>query len=418
MASLVYSSYLVNSFVEFIYCSPEDLFNHSLLISNHFVVHQNDGIPYIPGIKRQDLCIILFDKKNCEWTIHHCRNNTPLHIKYKFQSLAKKWIYLGILRDELVILQKFRRKIVYQKSNFHGSNKITLERCGNYSKSCTNSVKHIFNAKEYISKNSSYEIFQNILIFNISGGVTLVNSDQPFDLICFLLKNLTYTSHALFSDNYFQYLLSPVLKFRKWMDLTLNSPPLSKYELIHKKFIDNDEEYFSKKIKMFKNRILKIFTSIQEASPKDLKNFLFTFVDRLRWEICLEIESVYHRLRSYSHERKMVFKNFGNHPYIMLVKFIHQIYLESSPKKPIDQKRLIEIFFHPELTIYDRKMIMVIDAIRSRSMLFDPFYELYLDTKQKNLSPKYKLKYNYYPFRIFLSNLFIMEHLLNLPQSS
>ena len=443
MATLVYSPSIINSYISYIYTSREELdINSENCIFNYVPFYlydegqtdKNIDIQIIPDIDINHICVVMFDTNMNMWKIYHGEIklqiediNFSLCLANFSVNLAKDSIYLAVLyKNSVYCIQSINKNGKIDNFWFPESYYYDAKNSSIYQKQylSDHSNKYIVSNQRLFSK------FNNIIALGKEKGLIYLNPANSIDLIFCLISAPTTNyieeiSTILASKIYKESTFHAFEDFIDKILLMKSINPKPGYGIVHKYFHKNDKIYFENKIKTFQKNVMDILEHIKCISYSDLAPFIAKFVSNLKQDICLELSIVYHRFRHFPKEREIIYHKYGNNSYVKILKYIHQKYLEKYKCTGafIDPTIISDILFSPSIDkttgrksdpyiIYNERTSLLVDALQHRSELFGSEYELFLNSQKNNIKPKYKTKYNYYPFKIFSPNLFIMEHLL------
>ena len=427
----IYAPNIINSFISFAYCNKSELVKGAKNSIQEIVPlnYLGDGrLPMIVNVEKNVLCYLKFDKWRKDWILYHMMDDFVCDIILP-TDLKTDHSYLAVLIDKKFdIIQSIDSKGIASLVGNHGFYGPDLYMFFKKSDTC-------YNYNMYIQ--DPFEKFNNIFVINANGGVVYLNSVSYLDLILSTMNAAsTYEQtqavfDVLLSSEYHQHLLTTFKNFQDVFENVQKVNPLTSYGQIYQYFNINDKEYYNTKMKIFRSEVVKLFSDFKQSSPHQLSKFYANFINNLKKDICLELSIVYHRLRHFSQERDVIYNKYRNHPYIKLIKMIHQKYLETKSKIDLSinlarvpcchktrtfiSTDVVEkiLFGGSDLIIYTEFTSMLLLAIKQRNELFVPMYELYLNSTKNGVKPKYNTKYNYFPFKIFSAKLFVMEHMLN-----
>jgi len=261
----------------------------------------------------------------------------------------------------------------------------------------------------------SYELIDAV-IFKKHGGVIHLNSNSCYDLIFSnfrFAKTPMITKNAidrLVSETYFDYSNAAILDFIKNFVKLKKMEPMIEYTKIHQLFNRYDTKYFIKKSEIFQNEIIHLFTTLDDLSilqPDNLSDFIANFIIKLKRDIITELVLVHNHFSRFPYGRRILQQKYPHHPYIKLIKMIHQI---CSQNDLLCNFHVVEKIFYrtpTDFVVYDELMNLLILSIQHRHQLFNDYYHVYLNTK--NICNKS----NFFPFKIFSDTLFAMGHFIS-----
>lgn len=425
---IIFAPHIINSFIKLIYAS-DDEFNDlhinpikkyanfvQVPYYNRYYCEDNE-ILIIPKITKKNICLLEYSSNG--WIIYHALPDIEKYTtNIKYNDLSTECRHLAIITpDNLEIIQSI---------NSEGY-------CHNYLLGIAkhyNPIKNIYYDKYFVT-NEKYicenikpvKNFNDIVAFSETKGIIYLNSTDCFDLINCLLftpsdSDLSYLVAVLVSESYRNVTCLAFQDFiSKFIDIQ-NQNPLYRYTEIYHLYQEHDNEYFQKKIGIFQQQITNILENVKSISHTDLGTSITEFIINCRRDFCIELSTLYHRYRHYVHEREYIYKKYPDHPYIKILKLLHQKYIET--KEKITSDLIFDIlfgnnsnsarYFHT-YSIYNEYSNLVISAIQNRSLVFHDAYKKYSESIECNIAPKFLTNYNYYPFKVFSPYLFIMEHL-------
>lgn len=182
------------------------------------------------------------------------------------------------------------------------------------------------------------------------------------------------------------------------------NPPKNSYKIIYQMFKDFDKPYYDKKMAPFQQKILNFINGVCKIDSKYISNF----IDSAKFDMALELSLLYNRVRKYPDESIQLYKIYGYHPYVILLNDLDKEFNDNT----ISIKMVCR--YLEQLANKRTSQHIIIDAIRRRSELFLYTYSHFAETNkilQKNSISCINHKKEYYPFKIFSSSLFCMEHI-------
>ena len=187
--------------------------------------------------------------------------------------------------------------------------------------------------------------------------------------------------------------------------------PKSDYSKIYQLIKNYDKKYYDTKMEKFQLDVMGIFD--QNKLP-NIADFIKKFIDSFKRDLALEVCLVYHRLRHFPQAKIKLYRAFPCHSYFKLLALVQKYYLVNKKNcNDIGVNDICEIFGNNDFINNDEIITIIIDAVSNRNKLFVYAYMLYIETITKNIKPKYKTKHNYFPFNVFSSALFAMDHMLS-----
>lgn len=422
MFQITYDPRLLNSLISTIYFGDGEIENSSSKINND-LIDLDFFSPVILGRDKINLFYLSFDRIIQKWRFYHFNeywdflfdNEDILLMFSDYKDCLEKNIkgYMGVFKDQRISMLYYLDNTgnPYFNSNF--------DTWIDFRKNILFIKKEINNILDTYEK--PIENYNDIII-PIYNGLLHLNPKSVNDLIFSSLtifncnQNIDETMKIFISDNYYRHLEPTIQCFKANIQKIQFIKPKSFYSEIYKLIMENDKKYFDGKMKQFQKQVITIFKNLEKFGPdkKELMaNVISDFIINLKNDFAKEISIIYHRLRHYPNERLALYKKYPNHPYIKLIKMVHQFYKKESFKYITN----IEIHTFLEKSdinfiIYDEKTSLIMDTIMHRSELFVFMYNQYLNTTAQKIKPKYQIKYNYFPFKVFSPYLFIMEHIL------
>ena len=380
-------------------------------------------VPIILGKNKANLFYLTFDNVKNIWLFYHGNKQWSEVEKYNTIStilqneigfLFKTNSYYGaIINNMLEIIQYKNEKQTWIANCF----------CDNYlnlNENILHTIESKPNSVEQIHKLYFLDDYSDLIFPTINGFVHF-NSASYSDFIFTMLTSSTSINNTMqlinifFSEQYYKNIIPAVLNFKTNLEMVYTLEPKKEYSQVYQLFDKYDKKYFDIIINTFQTDVMSIFNNCKLAFDThsdtnsnniDIATFIGNFINRLKIDLSVELAIVYHRLRCFPYERTTLYKQFPNHPYIKLLKIIHQYFIKT--KKNICINEILNMYNN---NVFTNNILT--DAIASRNDLFVFMYELFLDTNIRKIKPKYKFKYTYFPFKIFSPTLFIMEHMLS-----
>jgi hypothetical protein len=384
MAQLSYSPDFINQYVSTIYCKPESIIKIDEIDP---ILICDDSIPVVCNVSKKSLVCVHYDSNSKQWIIHH--NNlsyiTDHTIIINTTGYGYDWTILAVIRQfNLTELELVELQI------FDPENGIIYQNCNNYLENETD-ISDIFIHKSEI-------------------GFYHINPKNHFDFVF---------STFMLDKNLFDYAFSEVAasNLKTIFKNISDESPLIDYSNVYKYIKDYDPVYYETKMNTFKNEITQFIHHLDLIKGAELVNFLLDFCDNLKNDFLFEMKCIYHRFRLYPSERIAIYKKYDNHPYIKLTKMIHKDYLSKYKDDLTFNKmvtNLIEklIFKTVNNVLYNDNINLIVSGLTNRRELFCPVYECLIDTRKTGIQAKFKNGYDYFPFKIFSIQLFMMEHVL------
>lgn len=405
MSKIVFDPVIVNASIKRIYCDKFDIIqylNHNLVELCFYNDPYEHCVPVVPCNDVKTFFLIkIDDKKSC--TFYHANLDwltddnlvKCLLDEIDFSDCQFISAYGIIPNNELEIIH-----YVYpndkNRANFYSYYYLDLDNNNIYQK--TKCADTGFYEYQILQKTD----YDNLLVA-CRDGMIYLNSENFTDLIFY-----TMNQKNDLSKKYNINMNAALFNLKNMIKAIQEKTPKENYAWIHHFFQINDNQYYTKKINHFQSKIISIFKDIHEKDHFDLQRFANLFCRDMIHEIYL----IYHRWRCYPSERLEMYHKFPEHPYIKLIKMVHQLYLDTKNHITVDFI-LSRIQQNKYFVHYDDFIITLIEAASSRSELFVDAYGAYHSTKQSKIIPKYYCKTDYYPFKIFSVGLFLMEHMLS-----
>lgn len=434
MIQIIYNPIKLNSIINIAYCSNDEIDQDyaDFIFLDH--PYQN-FVPIISNENKQNLFIIVLEEKTGKWIFYHANKkwnskfakqkilNILINAKetfndmteYNYRMFLNSMGCVGTINYDKIDIVQFIDG-VKMVPNFFAYNKLDLKNHVLYKLS-------LFGHKTIPIIN-----YSNMLVSTKTGLIEL-NSTSFIDLVFSTIGVSKSNDHTrelidvLVTPEYLKNLYPTFQIFKDNFEMIQNITPKQNYKLVYDLSKNNDTDYFNLKIEFFKQEVIDTFKKFKEIyhnpdifESEKISIFIANFINALKKDLVTELSIIYHRLRHFPTERIKLYKKYYWHPYVKLIKIIHRNYLNSGNKnnrfigandiyKILEQKN--------DLFIYNDITITLKEAIKRRSELFVFMYELYLESKAKSIKPKYKTKYNYFPFKIYSSKLFMMEHILS-----
>ena len=429
MFEVIYDPSIINSLIRIAYCETTTFFdkNNNLTNTNYF--------PIVLIRNKNNIFYLHFDQNKARWMFYHSDadlitpyNKNIIHIlllnKEYIKSFDKRSKYYGvIIGNNLEITHHV------EPDNIGGPDLLSYafdvkqnEICEkNYSVMSINTFpKNISDCK------GNLILDDDILIASIEGFINL-KSSSFVDLIFSVIMsggtqyNSNTIAEILTASPYLEKLIPAFDHFKRKFQTIHGMNPKEAYVNIYKLYMNNDNKYFNKKMLIFQSEIMKtandlesVIGSHQRTSCDDPGcpevSIISDFIYCIKKDMSLEFLFIYQRLRNYPHERIALYKKYPYHPYIVLIKMIHQYF--SSNKISYSFIGLESIYRFIENNNFKKISPILIQAIANRSEIFVFLYDLYMLSKYKNIKPIYKSHKNYFPFKIFSTKLFLAEHML------
>ncbi|AYV85276.1 MAG: hypothetical protein Satyrvirus9_2 [Satyrvirus sp.] len=399
---------IINQFCEITYCSIHDFFCDSYkflvnLLPEDFCTSQH--IPIVTNVNKSNLVYFKYDLEKKLWKLFYDNQNEFLADLYdEFQiiesRLEKQNKYFAIMVDGHLQLLKYvtPHKDVYYYNFFHSyfdikNRKIVLN---TFCRESDLYVSIIYSIEEFVDQ------FNDIMI-PTKESIICLNPTSYTDSI-FAVAKISQNATDKFTPKIIQ-------NFKTVFGMVKNLSPIQEYKQIYYYFSINDKEYYSTKIVKFQTELLEIFKKFDACDKlDDQKAFITKFVADFKRDFLIELSIIYHRLRHFPHERIHIYREYGRHPVIKLIKMVHEKYGGNY----ITIDNISKLFNCNSGTIfeYDNFTTAFVNAAKYRSSIFVPMYFEFFNSLKKGTKPKYNTKYNYFPFKIFSPNIFIMEHML------
>jgi hypothetical protein len=416
MLEIIYDPSIINSFISIIYCATGDLNPNSSIMKmmdmdHHFYSH-TQNIPLIDGKNKNDLFHLIYDSNENIWIFFHMKKDwDDVNIVHKYLNTLissgfckKKIKYFGIIENNVKL--EFISAVSQNKCIYDLNTKYS---------------KFINFSDENFEKKINY---QDIIIPTIN-GFTHINSGSEIDLIFSTIrisKNLDHCRKLidiLISEHYDDNLGPVVNKLITKFQILQISNPKNAYSHIFQLISQYDEKYFCTKMRKFQQDVVEIFQKIRghQTDSTATASIITDFINIFKIDLAYELNTIYQRLRFYPNERIKLYESYPQHPYIKLLKIIHNNYLHTKNRITTDEIYILLSQSNNFIT-NDELTLTIKNAIGKRSELFIFMYNLYIESREKCIKPKYRTKHNYFPFKIFSSTLFFMEHMLASPESN
>lgn len=418
MALMIYDINPINSLTINIYCGTDDVIDFGNFGKFH-------NIP----IKTDDQLIfsMKFNTKINLWQYHHA--NITISKKLNESTFLK--LLSGVFLEILDKTKIYYGQVIDESLEaINNNNSEILVHCFFQSKEKT--YKRFVIAKKiyYEYKISPQNNYSNMFM-TINPKINSPGSG--IDLIFYLISSTTSKqdirklTDKLLCTDFYENTKPSMYDLKNRFDFVHKLEPKKEYCEIYELFNKNDKEYFDSKLKQFQKSVINLFYRLETSFGSNnthhigtgngdyslaqryyVSCFVSEFSNDLKKNLASELDAFYHRLRLFPNERKELYKYYGNHPYVKLIKTVHTNFQKNYTKGDrITPERIYDMM---GVTI---SSTILVEALTSRSELFVPVYNLFLKSKENNIQPKFKTNYNYFPFKIFSTNLFVMENMLN-----
>ncbi|XWV26459.1 hypothetical protein QJ857_gp0610 [Tupanvirus soda lake] len=441
MIQFIYNPAIINSFISTAYCATGDLVKdensiiQKLLDIVYYRYPWNSRTTFVHGSNKDYLFYLVFDTKQNKWLFYH-RN--PFWEKTKtiksvmHMNDIKEYVESLIYCDTIVKTYQYMGFIVQNENNIDIINIINQE--GN--SIIANEIYPIgisyvdFDNKTY-HLNGTNPFFQNYsdMIIPTRTGLVHINPKSDVEMLLSVMRIGKSQSHVrdlvnvLVSKEYADNMQVVFYKLKMRFERIQSMRPKIEYSKIYQLFDEHDKEYYNMKMKTFQKSIIDTFQQAKNvfslcSNNNDMGIFVSDFVNSFKFDLAFELSIVYHRLRHFPQERVKLYRKYPNHPYVKLLKMIQDIYVKNHKRSRnfINVDIISKMLEKDNMIINDEFSEIIIQAVSRRSELFVYMYNLYLESVSKNVKPKYKTKYNYFPFKIFSPTLFAMDHMLNIPE--
>ena len=380
MILLEYNPEVINSYVSFDYCQRHELPTQGI-------------ISMIAPIDKSKLILLTYDDWSCAWILYHTDKNINKDIIVD-RALSPDVSYLCVMtdNDNIENIQQINHNNGEKVDIFSGMSRYDLN-----SNTYRKKVYYSDHSMAYTYEKPSPILFNDIIILNPEKpGIYYLNSSSYIDFMFYILKT------GLFIDRHYTLINKDLTKgarkdFKNHISILNSNRPKDEYCTLYQYM--NKEKGYDAKMKIFQDNVMKILSN---------KTTIYDFIIKFKKDLCLELNNIYHRMRCFPNERKIIYEKYHNHPYIKLIKLLHKNFL--TQHKPITEDIVSELLFESSepYVIYDNIIYTLIDGLKRRSELFNTFYHLHINSKKG----KYRSRYRHYSFRIFSETLFVMEHLL------
>lgn len=274
-------------------------------------------------------------------------------------------------------------------------------------KSNTNLINDPFN-----NSYDCYRVPNKDIIFVTNEGLLSFNSTSTNNFIIYLLKSCKSF------DNYYNviknsFIKEPLIDICYKIKNLIYLPPKIEYSKIFNLFKIHDNKYFNDKITVFNKNVIGMlynFETIYDNQseylyPTHIGSLMYSVKKDLMIEICL----LHRRLNIFLNEKKAFYDKFPNSPYIILFDKFNDTLKNNIH---INSKELCELYESDDDNLrIDEISQLLLETVKYRSNVFVFMYKQYLKTKNKNRNNN-KIN-NYFPFKVFSSNLFILDHILS-----
>ena len=473
MFGISYNPAVVKSIFSYAYSSKKELVNkkakiNELLSIQYLSYPNNYCVPVLPKKHINDFFYVIFNEEIGKWIFYHSNKSWTSYNKIsKISNLLDTDPYLKKYLPDMMhcfgyIVDNSLQFIYFSKKNDTSISPCTMRCIPITSHYCYIDLKNNF-LKTKVSHGYKETYIESCsdLIVPLDKGMAHINSSSFIDLIFIIFKLSANNNDVddfleiLTSKNYYDEINPAFQNFFDKLNLIRTTPPMDNYNLVYQLFSDHDKNYFDEKMTEFRENVLETFnkSTFQNSSPDEISlstkrqvmpeasipritlsenrqvmpeasipsitNFLSEFIGGFKRDISFELNTVYHRLRCFPQERIYLYEKFSSHPYIRLIKLIHQHFVcekNKNDKYKITTENIYNFLTlndKTNLVIYDNRFITLMDAVSRRNELFVEWYKLYLNSIVGGVQPKYKPSYYYFPFKLFYCRLFIMEHVMN-----
>lgn len=419
---LVYSLEKIHSFVHVWYIAQEELmteFQGILAKDLRYVQIGSKSFPLALPIQGVEHLMYVVSENGVLTAYHaneYCVRDTEIDVYTDF-VLDRFKSYLGFLdsNQKFVPVQEFPLDSHTCGTQLYDSHLYNPESC------TVITIRHTEGTLNQVLPLSS---FNDAIFIHRTRGVILVNSSAYVFLIASLFRTSQSYDHlsiildCLFDQRYFVHLRSAFYNLFFDIEVTQYSNPIPEYDKIYSLFNLHDPMYSTSGHKRLQTEIVDFFSGFNSSDDKAKVCFI-DLMYGVKRDLCLELHNVYHRLRNFPHERRAIYKQFGNHPYVKLIKHLHQKLITEKSVSAITPDAVWAYFTISPTTdtfvCHDELMLLIMAASKHRHQLFVSMYELFLATTRAQIKPKYKYSgKKYFPFKIFSSKLFLFGHLLNI----
>ncbi|XWV25200.1 hypothetical protein QJ856_gp0572 [Tupanvirus deep ocean] len=434
MIQFIYDPAIINSFISTAYCATGDLVQdensiiQKLLDIVYFPYPLNSRTSFVHGNDKNYLFYLVFDTKQNKWLFYH-RNyllqielttgtSSNTHDLYKYieslircRVVTKTKKYMGVIKNNntiniINVLDESGKSIIDNDLYSIGPGCVDFKNKFYYS----------------LGSNINFENYRNIIIPTRTGLVH-INPQSDVEMIFSVMRigknkpQITDLVNVLVSNEYADNTQIVFDKLKLRFKMIQSMKPKTEYSKIYQLYDQHDKEYYNMKMQIFQKNVIDIFTKAINHDENNIGNFVSDFINSFKFDLAFELSIVYHRLRHFPQERVKLFRTYPNHPYVKLLKMIQDDYIKNHKRLRnfINADIISKMFEVNNMIIHDEFYETIIQAVTRRSELFVFMYELYLESVANNVRPKYKTKYNYFPFKIFSPTLFAMDHMLNIP---
>lgn len=445
MFGISYNPAMVKSIFSYAYGSKKELMNkkakiNKLLSIQYLSYPNNYCVPILPKQYINDFFYIIYDEGLGKWIFYHSNKSWTSYNKIsKLSNLLDTNPYLKKYLPDMIYCVGYLVDNSLQFIYFSKKNGTSITSCAmqaaEITQRCIPITSHycyidlennILKTKMHHGYSEKPLKYYSDIIIPIDKGMAHINSSSFVDLVFTTFKismnnkDVRNYLETFTSKNYYEEICPAFQNFFDKLNLIRTAPPINNYNLVYQLFNDTDKNYFDTKMSEFQKNGSEIFNNAaSQISPDEIANFLSEFIGGFKMDISFELNTVYHRLRCFPQERIFMYEKFQSHPYIRLIKLIHQHFL--SERRKNDRYKItteniydfLTVNDKSNLVIYDDRFITLMEAVSRRNELFVVWYKLYLNSVIDDVQPKYKPSYFYFPFKLFYCRLFIMEHILN-----
>lgn len=438
---IIYDPVVINDNIGVVYTTTTEMIGHGAIHDivqfSYYPDPYQSMIPYIDGSKRNQLFQLKYKPKRNMWYFFHANldlfndNRIARTIKYYlhrmegYRCLNKKHKYLGLITEDYNII--VINTIVDDGNNYlHDDYPSKLD--------LTNGIIH-YNIDDQI-KTEKFRAHDIILA--TENGFVCVNPVSHIDMIFSIIRNsqckdkIKELTNSILCNSFAGVLPNPFTQIGKILEHIEKLEPKSEYGQIFSMYSIHDHEYHENKFTEFKDNVVRIFRQSNEAfsqwSMDKISCFITEFIGTFKMDFVRELCVIYHRMKHFPEERKIIYATYPDHPYIKLLKKIHYYSSSRSITQVNDSIICDMIQEHIHFATSDNLTAIIIGAITQRSELFVHMYNLYLESLTDESMVlehhpngtdhdqiKHKISYNYFPFKVFSSAIFIMDHLLSCP---
>lgn len=425
ICQFVYCPGKIFSHIQILYTTKEALYKNSNSIESSYIQYvSNDFMDYPVAISELSVKNLIYVTCDDIITIYHCNENMTstniIGLKFNiYSTFVKNYSYFGFLIDNFTKYIPIDMYLDEMLKYTNNAENFFISGYGNlYDIDNNCMIKPVEDTNNVLSAHStSDEIINDLLFMSSHGGLVLINPTSYLMYIsCIIMsshnyKNIYELLNISFDKRYFMNMKVMIHNLLFDINSIKNRDPLREYVDVYALLHEHDPDYSFVAHTQLQSNIVNIFKGIN-ISDNESKYLLNDILTGFKHDLCMELNNIYHRFRIFPHERKIMYSEFSDNPYILLVKKIHnELFVDQSIK--ITYSNIYNyLMTRNNYATHNELAYLMYDAVKLRHKLFTRMHEIFVLTKKNNIKPKYKYQ-KYFPLRVFSSSLFLLEHLLN-----